>query len=179
VRSGALITAGWALEQGRECFLTPGPIGTRTTAGSLHFLREQAGLARIVAGLPELLEDLGFAVAAPSPVDAELASRGDLGAAERLVLDAVDDGVGTVDQLVARTGLETAAALGADPPRGARPRRHGHRSLSTRRAATRGSLGRGCRRPARRAGTVERVERVERVCGAIGGGATLTPTGAA
>lgn len=110
--SGALITARWALEQGRECFLTPGPIGARTTAGSLHFLREHDGLARIVAGVPELLEDLGWDAPGPSPSDPERAKLGDLGAAERLVLDAVDEGVGTVDQIVARTGLETSAALG-------------------------------------------------------------------
>ena len=30
-RSGALITASWALEQGRDCFLVPGPIDARET----------------------------------------------------------------------------------------------------------------------------------------------------
>jgi DNA processing protein len=113
VGSGALITARWALEQGRECFLAPGPIGAVATAGSLHFLREHAGLARIVAGVPELLEDLGYAAPAPSPEDAARAGQGDLGAAERMVLSAVDEGLGTVDQLAARTGLATASVLGA------------------------------------------------------------------
>ena len=39
-RSGALITASWALEQGRECFLVPGSIDAPASAGCLAFLRE-------------------------------------------------------------------------------------------------------------------------------------------
>jgi len=39
-RSGALITAAWALEQGRECFVVPGSIDALASAGCLAFLRE-------------------------------------------------------------------------------------------------------------------------------------------
>ena len=113
LRSGALITAGWALEQGRDCYVAPGPVGVRVTAGCLHFLREHAGLARIVAGVPELLEDLGLDRLPSRSDDVTLATRGDLGAAERLVLAAVDRGLGTVDLLAAETGLATATVLGA------------------------------------------------------------------
>ena len=60
VRSGALLTAAWALEQGRECFLVPGSIEAPTSAGCLAWLRDYAGLTRIVAGVPQLLEDLGL-----------------------------------------------------------------------------------------------------------------------
>ena len=60
-RSGALITASWALEQGRDCFLVPGPIDDPAHAGCLAFLREFPGGARIVAGVPQLIEDLGLA----------------------------------------------------------------------------------------------------------------------
>ncbi len=59
-RSGALITASWALEQGRECFLVPGPIDAPAAAGCLSFLREFHGAARIVAGIPQLVADLGW-----------------------------------------------------------------------------------------------------------------------
>ena len=57
-KSGALITAGWALEQGRECFIVPGPISEPRSAGCLKWLREYAEQVRIVAGIPELIEDL-------------------------------------------------------------------------------------------------------------------------
>ncbi len=59
--SGALITASWALEQGRDCFLVPGRIDDPAHAGCLAFLREFPGSARIVAGVPQLIEDLGLA----------------------------------------------------------------------------------------------------------------------
>lgn len=67
-RSGALLTAAWALEQGRECFLVPGSIEAPESAGCLAWLRDYAGLARIVSGVPQLLEDLGLAGAAAFPV---------------------------------------------------------------------------------------------------------------
>ena len=60
-RSGALITAGWALEQGRECLLVPGPLDSRTSEGCNAFLRCFPGQTRVVCGIPELLEDLGLA----------------------------------------------------------------------------------------------------------------------
>jgi DNA processing protein len=59
-RSGALITAGWALEQGRECFLVPGPFDSPTSAGCHAFLRSFPGQARVVSGIAELIEDLGL-----------------------------------------------------------------------------------------------------------------------
>jgi len=58
VRSGALITARHALEQGRPLFVAPGRPGEATTAGCLALLRETP--ARPIAGPEELLVDLGF-----------------------------------------------------------------------------------------------------------------------
>ncbi len=60
-RSGALITAHWALEQGRGCFLVPGPLDAPRSVGCNRFLREYPGEARIVAGIAELIEDLDLA----------------------------------------------------------------------------------------------------------------------
>ena len=58
---GALITASWALEQGRGCFLVPGPLDGRASAGCLAFLREFSPVAALVTGIPQLIADLGFA----------------------------------------------------------------------------------------------------------------------
>jgi DNA processing protein len=116
-RSGALITAGWALEQGRECFMVPGPIDAPRSKGCLRWLRDYAGQVRIVAGIPELIEDLallggGGALGRTSrpTVAAELV---ELGAGARAVAAALVDGCGTLDELVAATGFQPATALGA------------------------------------------------------------------
>jgi DNA processing protein len=59
-RSGALITAGWALEQGRDCFLVPGPLDAPASEGCNAFLHSFPGQTRLVCGIPELMEDLGL-----------------------------------------------------------------------------------------------------------------------
>jgi DNA processing protein len=121
-RSGALITASWALEQGRECFLVPGPIDAPTSAGCLAFLREFPGIARVVAGVPELIADLGLT---PLPADppgplrrrastaltnATLAT---LGHTEALVAHHLVAGRVTVDEIVAAADLPVATVLAA------------------------------------------------------------------
>jgi DNA processing protein len=114
-RSGALITASWALEQGRECFLVPGPIDEPAAAGCLAFLREFPERTRIVAGIPQLIADLGLAdrlVERRIPVDvaATLTGVGDVAA--RLGREIVR-GRSTVDELVAVTGWPVATVLAA------------------------------------------------------------------
>ena len=116
-RSGALITASWALEEGRDAFLVPGGIGEPTSAGCLSFLREYQGVARIVAGVPQLLDDLGLidhdapaSVATSADAEATLVELG--GTAGRIGRELVA-GRTTVDELVAVTGLPVATVLGA------------------------------------------------------------------
>ena len=123
-RSGALITAGWALEQGRECFVVPGPVGVEQSLGCNRLLRSYPGQARAVPGIPELLEDLDLVAdagppaieaaprasggARPASLDALLAS---LGAAEAAVARALRPRAATLDELVLATGHTPAALL--------------------------------------------------------------------
>ena len=118
IRSGALITAALALKQGREAFFVPGPIDEPRSAGCLHWLRTYSGVARIVAGIPELIEDLGLLrdepiepgrVRRPS-LEAELVELGDTG---REVARALLATQGTLDELVAATGHPPATVLSA------------------------------------------------------------------
>jgi DNA processing protein len=115
-RSGALTTAAWALEQGRALFLVPGRLDDPAVAGSLAFLREAGPEARVVAGIAELLEDLGLdarsggvgsTVTLPSP------SSAGLGEAEAAVADALRSGAASTDELVLATGLSGATVLAA------------------------------------------------------------------
>jgi DNA processing protein len=110
--SGALITASWALEQGRGCFLVPGPMDSHASAGSLAFLREFAELAGIVTGVPQLIADLGFGPGARIGRDATTgASIQGLGQTEAIIADALLAGRATVDELVATTDLPVATVL--------------------------------------------------------------------
>jgi DNA processing protein len=112
--SGALITASWALEQGRGCFLVPGPIDSYASAGCLAFLREWAHATHLVAGVPQLIADLGFTDPAQDK-DARLseATAQDLSGAEASIAEALIEGLATVDELVAATDLPVATVLAA------------------------------------------------------------------
>ncbi len=137
-RSGALITAGWALEQGRECFLVPGPLDAPASAGCHAFLRSFPGQAHIVSGIPELIEDLGLAdgvteagsqsgmaPAETEPVRARprpsssLAGAGpqsaiaSLGPVERPLAELLATGPATADELAERLELPAATILSA------------------------------------------------------------------
>lgn len=131
-RSGALVTASWALEQGRECFLVPGSIDSPTSAGCNGFLRDWPGLARIVSGIPQVLDDLGLLGSAGligvaeareagrtirigsgvelATVQAALAGRDE---PQHRVAHALVGGATTVDEIVAVTGLSVVGVLGA------------------------------------------------------------------
>ncbi len=123
-RSGALITASWTLEQGRECFVVPGPIDAEESVGCNRLLRLYPGQARAVPGVAELLEDLGLVgtaaqagadprslregrVVGPDP-EAILAGRG---AAEAAVARVLLPRAATLDELVDATGFAPATIL--------------------------------------------------------------------
>jgi DNA processing protein len=124
-RSGALVTASWALEQGRECFVVPGSIDSPTSAGCNGFLRDWPGLAKVVSGVPQLLDDLGLLgeaglPGAPRPElrsTVRLPSAGAVlsgrDAAQVAVAEALIHGAVIVDELVAVTRLSVGAVLGA------------------------------------------------------------------
>jgi DNA processing protein len=132
-RSGALVTASWALEQGRECFLVPGPIDAPASAGCNGFLRDWHDLARIVSGVPQLLDDLGLMADAGLPGVSAQRADADQGVeikstvrpptaramlsgrseAEQAVAEALVHGAVTVDELVAVTRQSLGEVLRA------------------------------------------------------------------
>jgi DNA processing protein len=109
-RSGALITASWALEQGRGCFLVPGAIGAPGSEGCLAFLREFPNEARIVAGIPQLLDDLGL-VQGPRAASLAPGTIAVLGETAGRIAAGLVQGLATVDELVAATRLPVATVL--------------------------------------------------------------------
>jgi DNA processing protein len=102
-RSGALITADLALEEGREVLAVPGEITSALSGGTNALLRLGATPATSAA---DVLAALGLE---PPPQPAAPA----LSAAGTSVLAAVDGGAATADDLVRATGLPPAAVAAA------------------------------------------------------------------
>jgi DNA processing protein len=127
-KSGAQHTVGYALEQGKEVFAVPGPIGSPMSAGTNQLLKEGA---RVVTSAEDILEELrgvgrsasgrvaraaasrqpldpGFHTSPPEPVQPE-----GLSADEAQVWAALGAEPLHVDQVAAAAGLAPGGVLAA------------------------------------------------------------------
>ena len=102
-RSGALITADFALELGRDVFAVPGEITAALSAGTNHLLRQ--GAAPLLS-VDDVLLALGVERQEPR------ASQAVSPAAARL-LDLLADGAQGADDLVVRSGRKTGEVSAA------------------------------------------------------------------
>jgi DNA processing protein len=96
-KSGALITASAAVEQGRDVFVVPGPVANGRNRGGHLLIRDGAKLVETAA---DVLEDLG------RPVSTAVAGQG-----SSQVLDLPDTVDFTVDELAARSGERPSVVL--------------------------------------------------------------------
>ncbi|HEU0014144.1 MAG TPA: DNA-processing protein DprA, partial [Longimicrobium sp.] len=117
-KSGARHTVEYALEQGKDVFAVPGPIGSPMSAGTNQLLKEGA---RLVTSAADILEELhgvghgerpsGIAFNPPPPIRREAPA--DLAPEEASVLTALAPEPRHVDDLSVQTGIPTHRLLTA------------------------------------------------------------------
>jgi DNA processing protein len=102
-RSGALITANFAADQGREVFVVPGNVGNATSAGTNQLLRDGA---RVVRDGADILEDLGLGSRLPAQLSLQLPASPE----EALVLRCLDGEPLHIDEIADAANLSSREA---------------------------------------------------------------------
>lgn len=105
LRSGSLITARYAMEQGREVFAIPGSIHNPLSKGCHALIRQGAKLTETV---DDILEELRWQASAFEPPAEAAEPEPSLDADYQRLLDALGHDPVPIDSLLQRTGLTTA-----------------------------------------------------------------------
>jgi DNA processing protein len=101
LKSGSLITADFALQQGREVFAVPGPVTSPQSEGTNRLI--QTG-AKLVLSVQDILDELGGNIQVPSPSPSPREEIPEPGEGGR-VLGLLKAGPRHMDDLIAESGI--------------------------------------------------------------------------
>lgn len=107
-KSGSLITADFALEQGREVLAVPGSIFNKTSLGPHKLIRQGA---RIVGSAGDILEELGLGTLFPKQLRPSEQPKPELNGEEAQVIASLNYDPVSVDFLAGATGLQPPKLL--------------------------------------------------------------------
>lgn len=104
LKSGALITANLAAEQGRHVYAIPGPIDRASSAGSNRLIQQGA---KLITGAEDILEDLSdlFPALRSGKINTPKPEEPTGSPQETTLLEALADNERGIDELVEKTGL--------------------------------------------------------------------------
>lgn len=110
-KSGSLITAGHAGDQGRSVFAVPGPATSRTSQGCNKLIRDGATLVQSAEDVIEGMGPLPDRVVMKDGTPVEHPRELQLNEVEKSVLSAISDQPTDVDKIVTVCGLEVSRVL--------------------------------------------------------------------
>jgi DNA processing protein len=110
IKSGALITAEFAVEQGKDVFAVPGRVDSPQSGGPHHLIRQGA---KLVLSVGDILEELPLKpVACPVQiVPGGAGVLGELGIQEARLMEILCEGECALDELEMRTGLSVTLLM--------------------------------------------------------------------